>query len=174
MKNVSPFLIFLFLGFLIIIISILWTTSLGAPWIPTPLSTVKLMLEMAEINENDVVYDLGCGDGRILIITVRNFGARAVGVEIDPLRFAFVQILITLLRKRNRIQVKFGNLFDLDLSNADVVTCYLLPDINEKLVEKFNRELKPGTRVVSYSFNLPGLQLEKYHRKSIFMYRINE
>ncbi len=171
----NTILLFIFLGILLIIISILWTTSLGAPWIPTSLSSVRKMLTIAEVKPNDVVYDLGCGDGRILVTAVRRFGVtHAVGVEIDPIRYICIQILITVLRLRDRIQVVYGNLFSLDLSKADVITCYLLPSTNEKLVEKFSRELKPGTRVESNSFSFPGLKLEKYSKTSLFMYRIVE
>jgi cyclopropane fatty-acyl-phospholipid synthase-like methyltransferase len=116
------------------------------------MKTVHKMLKMANIGTNDIVYDLGCGDGRIIITAARKYGARAVGIEIDPLRFLLCQILITFLGLRRRIKIQFGDFFSKDLSEATLVTCYLLQETNNKLERKFLRELYPGTKVVSHSF----------------------
>jgi predicted RNA methylase len=118
---------------------------------------VHKMLTMAEVGPGDLVYDLGCGDGRTIVTAARRYGARAVGVEIDPLRYIWCQILITVLGLRDRVRVIYGNFFSQDLSDADVVTCYLLQDTNNKLEEKFKRELASGTRVVSNTFTFSGL-----------------
>ena len=115
------------------------------------------MMEMAEVGPDDVVYDLGCGDGRILIAAARRYHARAVGIEIDPLRYLWCQFLITILGQRDRIRIVFGNLFNQDLSEADVVMCYLMPDALTKLEKKFRQELRSGTRVVSNRFIFPTL-----------------
>jgi predicted RNA methylase len=114
---------------------------------------------MVEVGPGDVVYDLGCGDGRVIVAAARRFGARAVGIEIDPLRYLWSQMLITILGLRGRVQVVYGDFFAQDLSGADVVTCYLMQNTNERLVEKLRRELRPGSRVVSNTFTFPGLRL---------------
>jgi len=144
---------------LLFVVSILWPSSRGAPWVPTPLSVVHKMLTMAEVGPDDVVYDLGCGDGRAIVAAARRYGARAVGIEIDPLRYAWCEMLITVLGLRNRIRIVYGDFFAQDLRNADVVTCYLLQSTNKKLEAKLKQELYPGARVVSNSFTFPGLRL---------------
>jgi predicted RNA methylase len=118
---------------------------------------VHTMLTLAEVGPEDLLYDLGCGDGRMIVTAVRRYGARAVGIEIDPLRYLWCQVLITILGLRNRVKIIFGNFFKQDLSDADVVTCYLLQDTNEKLEVKLKQELRSGTRVVSNDFTFPGL-----------------
>jgi SAM-dependent methyltransferase len=141
----------------IAVISISWTHFRGAQWAPTSMSTVNEMLAIADVAADDLVYDLGCGDGRIIITAARRYGAKAVGIEIDPLRYAWCQLLITILGLRNQVQVVFGDFFGKDLSRADVVTCYLLQPTNEKLEAKLMSDLRPGTRVVSNYFTFPGL-----------------
>jgi SAM-dependent methyltransferase len=162
---------FVFVLTLVIVLSISWTNFRGAPWVPTSLSTVHKMLAMAEVGPNDVVYDLGCGDGRTIITAARRYGSRAVGIEIDPLRYLWCQMLITVLGLRGRVQIVYGDFFAQDLSGADVVTCYLLQSTNEKLQGKFMRELHPSARVVSNDFTFPGLQLYRQDTKSeIYLY----
>jgi predicted RNA methylase len=117
------------------------------------------MLQMAEIGADELVYDLGCGDGRTIITAARHYGARAVGLELDPLRYLWCQILITILGLRSRVRIIFGDFFDHDLNQADVVTCYLLQRTNKKLQEKFRQELHPKTRIVSHYFTFPKLKL---------------
>lgn len=151
------FAILILIIFLVFVISVSWTDRHGAPWLPTTMSTVRKMLTMAEVGPDDVVYDLGCGDGRTIVTAARRYGARAVGIELDPLRYLWCQMLITILGLRDRVQVVYGDFFNQDLSDADVVTCYLLQSTNNKLEEKFKRELESGTRVVSNTFSFSGL-----------------
>lgn len=156
---------------LIFLISISWTHYFGAPWVPTTLGKVDKMLTMAEVGPNDVVYDLGCGDGRTIVAAARRYGSRAVGIEIDPLRYLWCQMLITLLGLRGRVEVVYGDFFSQDLSAADVVTCYLLQTTNEKLQGKLLQELQPSARVVSNDFTFPRLQLLRQDSESqIFLY----
>jgi predicted RNA methylase len=122
---------------------------------------VHKMLQLAKIGPNDLIYDLGCGDGRIIVVAAHYYGSRAIGIEIDPLRYVWCQILITILRLRDRVQVIFGDFFKTDLSDADVVTCYLLPTTNEKLESKFMQELQANTRIVSHDFIFPRLKLQQ-------------
>ena len=145
----------------------------NAPWKPTPLKIVKRMLELANVENTDIVYDLGSGDGRILIITVKKFKAKAVGIEISIFRYFLIQFIVTVLRLRKHVKVIHGDLFLQDLSEASVVTCYLLQRMNNQLIEKFKKELKPGTRIVSYCFSFTGLELvSKDVDEEIFVYKI--
>jgi cyclopropane fatty-acyl-phospholipid synthase-like methyltransferase len=161
--------------FFIIALSISWTTLRGAPWLPTNIRTVLKMLTMAEVRPGDLVYDLGCGDGRILITAVRRFGARTVGIELDPLRYLWCRLVIPLLGYKDQVEVLYGDFFKLDLSQADVVTCYLLQPTNEKLEAKLLRELKPGARVVSHSFTFPNMKaIARDRLEKIYCYQIEE
>jgi ribosomal protein L11 methylase PrmA len=150
---------------------IMWTLWKGAPWVPTDRRTVRKMLAMARVQVGEVVYDLGSGDGRILTMAARDFGARAVGVEIDPLRYGWSRLRIALLGLRGQACVVYGNLFDQDLSQADVVTCYLLQDTNDRLAAKLANELRPGARVVSNTYTFTHLQLVRSDEQDkIFVY----
>ena len=153
-------------------ISISWTQSRGAPWVPTSLAEVDKMLALAEVGPNDMVYDLGCGDGRTIIMAARRYNARAVGIEIDPLRYLWCQLLITVFLLRGRVKIVGGDFFKKDLSEAEVVTCYLLQSTNEKLQDKLLQELHPSARVVSNDFTFPKLKLRRMDRKDqIDLYR---
>lgn len=137
---------------LVLVISISWTTYKGSPWVPSSRKVVHQMLKLANVQPGELVYDLGCGDGRLVIIAARKYGARGVGVELNPLLWVWCQILITVLGLRDRVKIHLGNLFSLDISAADVVACYLLPETNKKLEDKLIHELRPGTRVVTNTF----------------------
>jgi len=138
--------------------SMSWTRARGAPWVPTPGTTVARMLEMANVGADDTVFDLGCGDGRLLVEAARRFGARAVGIEIDPLRYLWCVIRVALLGLRERVTVLRGDLFAADLHEASVVTVYLLPRTHRALEEKLVRELRSDARIVAHAFGFPGLQ----------------
>jgi SAM-dependent methyltransferase len=130
-------------------------------FVPTPMRLVHRMLQMAEIEAGETVYDLGCGDGRILISAARKYGARGVGVEIDRDR-------IESARQRaaefgDRIRFLRQNVFKTDLRRADVVMIYLLPKLNAKLMPRL-RKLKRGVRIVTHSFQLPGIAPYKVAR----------
>jgi len=143
--------------------------------VPTPMSMVHEMLTMAEVGPDDLVYDLGCGDGRIIIAAARHYGARAVGIELDPLRFVWCQMLITVLRLRNRVQIIYGDFYKQELSAASVVTCYLLRATNRKLEGKFKSELNPETRVVSNYFTFPSLQLvSENEEEKLYLYNLQK
>ena len=148
-----------YLPLLFIVVWLYWTRMVGGPWVPSSIRNIHKMLELAGVGPDDVVYDLGCGDGRMVLTAAKHYDAKSVGIEIDPLRYIWCQFLITILLQRKNVQIKFGNLFNLDLSGADVVMCYLLPDANRKLEEKFKNELRPGTRIVSNKYPFPTLDL---------------
>ena len=155
---------FIFLG--LVVTSILWTGFFGAPWVPTPMDSVHKMLRLADIQPNDLIYDLGCGDGRLIVTAAAQYKARGVGIEVDPIRYLYCQLVITALGLRDRVKVIYGNFFKMDLGQADVVVCYLLPDTYLKLEEKLLRELRPGTRVVSYTFLFDQVQEAKRDGKA--------
>ena len=123
-------------------------------YVPTPQRIVEAMLELAELKQNDVVYDLGSGDGRIVITAARKYGARGVGIEIDPALVKKAAENAVAAGVADRVRFVTRDPFTSDISEATVVTLYLLQSINERLRPKLVRELKPGTRVVSHVFNM--------------------
>jgi SAM-dependent methyltransferase len=127
-------------------------------FVPSPPRVVRRMLELAEIKRGDVVYDLGCGDGRVLISAARKYGARGVGIDIDPERLK--QATQRARRFQNRIAFQCRSVFKVDLRDADVVTIYLLPDLNRKLMRQLAK-LKPGCRIVTHAFPLPDIKEQK-------------
>lgn len=124
------------------------------PYVPTPQPVVEEMLKIAQVTSADVVYDLGCGDGRIVVTAASKFGARGVGVDIDPQRIKESKENAQKARVTDKTKFILGDLFELDLRPATVVTLYLLPSINIRLRPKLFRELAPGTRVVSHDFDM--------------------
>ena len=132
------------------------TVEKGAPYVPTPEHVVLRMLRLANVSAEDVVYDLGSGDGRIVILAAQKFGARGVGVEIDSQLVREARRRAERAGVADRVTFRQGNLFDTDLSDATVVTLYLWPDMNNRLRPKLQRELDPGDRVVSHSFDIDG------------------
>ena len=161
------------LGAVVGIISILWTDLKGAPYVATPHRTVRRMLELAEVGSQDVVYDLGSGDGRVLWIAAQEFGARAVGIEIDPFRYAWTRLLIGLKRLHQQVSVNREDFFQAELSSATVITAYLLRDTNRKLMEKLVNELPVGARVVSRKYQFPGWNLVREDpSEELYVYRM--
>lgn len=147
-------------------------------YIPTPQAVVDAMLELAEVKQGDVVYDLGSGDGRIVITAARKYGARGVGIEIDDALVKKSRDNAAAAGVSDRVRFANQNLFTADLSEATVVTLYLLQSINERLRPKLVRELKPGTRVVSHVFNMgpewPPQKELTIGRNRIFLWTIPE
>ena len=123
-------------------------------FVPTPNEVVDKMLELAKVTAKDTVYDLGCGDGRIVITAAQKYGARSVGVDIDPRRIAEATANAKAAQVTDRVRFIEGDLFETDISEATVVTLYLLTRLNEKLKPKLLRDLQPGTRVVSHAFDM--------------------
>ena len=124
------------------------------PYVPTPQPVVDKMLELAAVTKDDVVYDLGSGDGRIVITAAKKYGVRGVGVDIDPERIKEANANAVLAGVSDRVKFLEQDLFKTDLKEATVVTLYLLPEVNLKLRPKLWQELKPGTRVVSHAFDM--------------------
>ena len=129
------------------------TPTLDVPYVPTPQAVVDRMIQLGNVDAKDVVYDLGCGDGR-LVITAAKKGARGMGVDLNPDRIAEASANAKKAGVSNRVQFKVANLFETDVSPASVVTLYLLPAINLKLRPQLWSQLKVGTRVVSHAFDM--------------------
>ena len=151
------------------------TTKTGAPFVPMEPDVVERVINLAQIKPGEVFYDLGSGDGRLVIAAAMR-GARAYGVEIDFLRVWYSRAWLKLLRFKNA-QIIRKNIFEVDLSGADVVCLYLLQETNEKIQAKLKKELKPGTRVVSVAFTFPGWKPVKVDPRGtvygpIYLYRI--
>ena len=123
-------------------------------FVPTPDEVVEAMLRLADVGANDVVYDLGSGDGRIPITAARRFGARGVGIELDPELVAQATRSAKEAGVADRVRFVEGDIFESDISPATVVTLYLLTSINERLRPKLQKELRPGTRIVSHQFRM--------------------
>lgn len=124
------------------------------PYVPTPQEVVDEMLKVAEVKKGDVIYDLGSGDGRIVITAAQKYGTRGVGIDINPERIREANENAQKAGVTNRVKFLQQDLFESDIKEATVVTLYLLPDINLKLRPKLLRELKPGTRIVSHAFDM--------------------
>ena len=125
-------------------------------FVPTPNDIVSAMLRLAAVARKDTVYDLGCGDGRIVIAAAQKYGARGVGIDIDPDRVAEATENVKNARVADLVKIVRGDLFEADISEATVVTLYLLTELNRKVRPKLLRELRPGTRVVSHAFSMGG------------------
>lgn len=132
------------------------------PYVPTPHVVVREMLRLAGVGPEDVVYDLGCGDGRIVITAVKEFNAkRAVGVEKNLELVKAARRSVEDYGLEGRVEIVNGDFFDVDISEATVVTLFLLTSVNEALRPKLERELRDGARVVSHEFRIPTWQEER-------------
>jgi hypothetical protein len=147
------------------------------PYVPTPQAVVDQMLAIAKVNKNDVLYDLGSGDGRIVITAAQKYGTRGVGIDINPRRVQEANANAQKAGVTSLVEFRQQNLFETDLREATVVTLYLLPDINLKLRPKLLRELKPGTRIVSHAFNMGEWKPERVvrvNRRTIYSWVVPE
>jgi cyclopropane fatty-acyl-phospholipid synthase-like methyltransferase len=146
------------------------------PYIPTPQAAVEAMLDLAQVKPSDVVYDLGSGDGRIVITAAKKYGARGVGIEIDPSLVRAAAARAATEGVSDRVRFVAEDLFSTNFSDATVVTLYLLQSMNERLRPKLVRELKPGARVVSHIFNMgpewPPEKTIEVERSRIFLWTI--
>ena len=155
------------------ILFVMWSDKYGAPWVPTPSKKVRKMLQMAQVKPGDVLYDLGSGDGRVLIMAAREFGARAVGIEIDPLRVLWTRLMIRISGLGDRVRVERGDLFRADIGEADVVTLFLRRSTNQLLMVKLLLELRPQTRVISHIFTFPGWEIIDQDRGArLYLYHV--
>ena len=152
-----------------------------APFVATPLPVAEKMLEMAKVDENDLVYDLGCGDGRIVILAAQKFGARGVGIDYNPKRIQESQEGAKEAGVEDRVEFRLADILKADFSDATVVTVYLLTRSNDKLRPLLEEQLKPGSLVVAHNYRVPGwenkeiaqqtVELEPGDTHILFLYR---
>lgn len=128
--------------------------GLDVPYVPSPNDVVEAMLKLAGVSSKDTVIDLGCGDGRIVVMAAEKFGARGIGYDLNPERIKEANENAEKAHVKEKVKFVEKNLFEADIREASVVTLYLLPGVNEKLKPRLLAELKPGTRVVSHSFEM--------------------
>ncbi|MFA6322635.1 MAG: hypothetical protein WCX71_04130 [Candidatus Buchananbacteria bacterium] len=164
---------YFFAAILAFIFLLLITYALGgwlaAPWVPTWQNDVKQMLQLAEIKPGEIVMDLGAGDARIMTLAVKNYQAQAVGYEIAVLPYLLGWFRIILLGLAGRVQLKYGNFFKADISQADVICIFLMPAVMIKIKNKIDQEAKPGCRILSYAF-----KISDWEPKAIFKPKKNQ
>ena len=164
----------LVLAISLLIVWIMWSAVIGAGFEPTSKKLVRKMLEMAEIDSEDVLYDLGSGDGRIVLEATKKYNARAVGIEADPIRVIWSRLFL-FFRGQKSSKIVWGNIFKEDISEATAVTLFLGHNANQKLKTKLLNELKIGTPVVSYIWTFEGWEPIKVDNKDrIYLYVIGE
>lgn len=157
--------------FLLVLLSMVWPPdSPWSPWWRTSNTKAREILKLAKVTKNDIVYELGSGEGNVLMVAAKDFGAKGIGVEIDPLRVFISRLLIRLRGLSKKIKIIKGNLFDQDFSDATIVFVYLVPKTLGKLKPKFLKELKPGTKVVSLRYELDLPLISK--KNNLYLYKI--
>ncbi|KKT72547.1 MAG: rRNA methylase family protein [Microgenomates group bacterium GW2011_GWA2_44_7] len=145
---------------LLVLLPFIFVKGKDAPFVPTEEEAVERIMEIAEVGANDIFYDLGSGDGR-LVIAAAVRGAKAVGIEMNPLRVWYSRIMIAVLGQWQRARIIQSDFFNVDLSEATVIVLYLLPKANEDLKDKLLRELRKGARLVTVAFPISGFELVK-------------
>lgn len=131
------------------------------PYVPTTEAAVQAMLKLADVNKSDIVYDLGCGDGRIVIAAAKQYGAHGVGIDINPQRIREAKSNAHMTGVENLVRFEENDLFEADIHEATVVTLFLLKSVNLRLRPKLLKDLKPGTRVVSNTFDMDDWKPDK-------------
>ncbi|SRR5258708_11501744 len=167
------FLLIVIVIFLLIILSFVWPPdSPWAPWWRTGKDIADNACKLGKVCEEDIVYELGCGEGLMLMISAKKYKAKAVGIEIDPLRTFIARIYVYFYRLTSKVKIIRGNFFDYDLSEATVIYCYLVPKALKRLKPKFLKELKPGTRIISYRYKIDFPLVKKDTKNNIYLYKI--
>jgi tRNA G37 N-methylase Trm5 len=150
--------------------------KLDVPYVPTPPEVVERMLDLAKVNKGDTLFDLGCGDGRIVVTAAKERGAKGTGIDINPQRIAEAKENARIAGVEDRVNFRVGDLFTSNFADATVVTLYLLPDVNRKLRPQLWKQLKVGTRVVSHDFDMgpewPPQKTEKIGNKTLYFWTI--
>jgi SAM-dependent methyltransferase len=145
----------------------------GIPWVPTKSRRIRKALELANLRPNERIYDLGCGDGRVLIIAARSYGANAIGIEISPLHCLITMARIWIAGVGKHATIRWGNFYRMNFSDADVVYQYGLSRYAERLKQRLEKQLHAGTRVVSINVDIPGWQPQAIDQQElIFVYRM--
>ena len=161
-------LLFLLLGGLWLLVPALY----GLPWIPTREARIRRALELADLRPGETLYDLGAGDGRVLVMAAREFGAQAVGIDVGPLQCLVGWLRILFNGCSREARIRYGNFYKADVRDADVVFVYLTSAQTSQLSKKLAQELRPGARVVSVAADFPDWQPAQVDRPAlIFLYR---
>jgi SAM-dependent methyltransferase len=142
------------LVFVILPVSAQDEVQINTPYVATPYPVVRAMLRLARVKKSDTVYDLGCGDGRILIEAAKSYGAHGVGIDNNPERIREAEEIARREGVSELLSFRIGDLYDINLQDATLVTLYLLPEVNLKLRPKLQKQLRPGARVVSHTFDM--------------------
>jgi len=167
--------ILLIFGLLVLAGMVILPIFFGAPWHPLMPGTIRRILRFAEVQPGETVCDLGCGEGRVLITAAKEFSARAIGVDIDPLKILLARLLRKINGVDDRVNIVRGNLFDFDPGSADVIYLYLTHQAMDKLFPEILKKLKPSVRIVSYRFCLRGMTPEKVSEdKTLFLYQLDK
>lgn len=157
--------------FLFIFLSFVWPPdSPWSPWWRTNRKVARAMCKLAKVNEKDIVYDLGSGDGTALIVAAKEFGAKGIGIEIDPIRYFISKIRVYFNNLSQSVKIYKSNFFYVNISRASVVFVYLVPKALERLLPKLKKELETGTRLISYRYeiDLPLLIHDKINQIRIY------
>jgi SAM-dependent methyltransferase len=164
------------LGLVFLLVSALWLVVpalYGVPWVPTREARIRRALQLAKLQPGEIFYDLGAGDGRVLLIAAKEFGAQAVGIEIGPVQWALGWMRILISGGRHRTRLRCGNFYRADLTEADVIFVYLTSSQTSRLAKKLEQELRPGARVVSIAADFPDWQAGLVDREMlIFVYQM--
>jgi precorrin-6B methylase 2 len=175
-KSIDMELVALIIGLILLLILGLWIlvpSFYGLPWIPTREKRIRKALQLAELQPGETFYDLGAGDGRVLIMAAREFGARAVGIEIGPVQCLIGWLRISFSGSRQRVRMRCANFYKADISPADVIFVYATSSQTSRLLPLLERQLRPGARVVSIAADFQRWQPNLVDRESlIFLYKM--
>jgi SAM-dependent methyltransferase len=167
---------FITIGLLVVVLcglSLLLPAFFGPPLVPANVTRIRKALKLAQLKPDEVLYDLGAGDGRVLVIAAREFGARAVGVELGPLQCLIAWLRAALMGLGQRVQVRLGNFYNADLKNADLVYVYATSRETARLAPRLKGQLRPGARVVSISADFATWQPAAFDEQGlIFIYQM--
>jgi len=176
----TELLVLLIILLLLFILSAVWPPdSPWAPWWQMPDEVIEKMCKLVKLSAKDIIYDLGCGTGHAIIYVSKKYGAKSVGIEIDPIRYLIAKWNVKKLNQERNVALLRKNFFDIDISKATVIFVYLVPVALKRLVPKFKKELKKGTRFVSFIYPMPvdlfegNLKLIHQDKKNkIFVYKL--
>lgn len=174
--NIVLQLILIFLGITTVILAMSWIfvpPITGLPWIPTHRKRIHKALELSDLAPDEIFYDLGSGDGRVLILAARLYRAKAVGIELSPAHCVLAWLRILLSGLSNRVSVRCGNFYKIGLEDADVIFAYLTPDHATRLRPQLEKQLRPGARVVTISADMKGWEPTAFDSEDlVFLYHM--
>lgn len=158
---------------LLFLLSMVWPPdSPWSPWWRTSPRIARIQCKLANVGKNDIIYDLGSGEGTALIIAAKEFGSKGVGIEIDPFRVITSKISVKISNVSDKIRIERKNFFDVDISEASVIFMYLIPKAMARLRPKLLQELKPGTRVVTFVYQIDLPLIAKDAKNEVYVYEI--